>query len=306
MRFQIQSFLHQMESEAGPVMAEHARGMMCSTSAVIRAAGAILLAKAQTLDERELNALATHDDLSVPLTVLEWLRDAGRLAEADDLCGKLRQRGVDESVVTSLLKDGGMKVAGGRLILDMMQPSLAPDAAQGLYLSLANDESQDYGLRMKSALYLRDVVSFEEYRQVVNDMTNMATRGDPLWADGLQRLAERLEGPVELVDGPPSLLLEDVHSMLARENPTDLEELALEMERVVGQPNSRVGAGTTVLLAEGLMALKNKPLSDDDQAALARINQIMSRVSAIEQARPAPPQARPPPVLPDEDESDGG
>ncbi len=306
MRFQVQNFLRQMEDEASPAMAEHARGMLGSTSAVLRAAGAILLAKAQPLDERDLEALASHDDLSVPLTVLEWLRDSGRLAEAGDLAEKLQQKGGDDSAVVSLLENGGMRVAGGRLILDILQPALAPDKARGLYLSLARDESQDYGLRMKSAMYLRDVVPFEAYRQVLNDMTNTATQGEPLWADGLQRLAERLEGPAEVVEAPPSLLLQDVDSLLARENPTDLEDLALQVEYVISHANSRVSAGTAARLAEGLAAMKEGPLSEDDQAARARVEQMMDGVSAIEQARPAPPSSGPPPVLPDEDEPDGG
>lgn len=306
LRFQVQNFLRQMEAEASPVMAEHARGMLGSTSAVLRAAGAILLAKAQTLDERDLEVLANHDDLSVPLTALEWLRDSGRFTEVDVLGEKMQQREIDVSAVVSLLKDGGLRVAGGRLSLDMLKPVLAPDKAHGLYLSLAHDKSQDYGLRMKSAMYLRDVVPFDAYRQALNDMTNTATQGETLWADGLQRLAERLEGPAEVADAPPSLSLQDVDSLLARENPTDLEDLALEVEYVVSHANSRVSAGTAARLAEGLVAMKEDPLSEDDRAAFARVEQMMGSVSAIEQARPAPPLSGPPPILPDDDESDGG
>lgn len=295
-RSQVQHLIEQMRTSGDTALAEHARRMMLSSDAVLRTVGAALLVEAQNMDNQVLTDLAQHTDVAVPLTALEWLRDAGRSQEANALAGALKPRLAAASSVTALLISGALTLGGGEA-LNLLQPELSAEDARSLYLALAGDDCQEYEVRMRSAMDLRDVASFDEYRHALAVMAAEITSEAPLLAAGIRRLAERCDGPAEISDVPATLSCEDVDRSLMREHPMDLEDLALQVEDIVRHADTTVATGVTARLMEGLNALADSPLTADDQAAIHRMEQVMDRMAEIERTRPALVTLDPPPGL---------
>jgi hypothetical protein len=292
MAAQINSFVEQAKLESGPEAGELGAQLLEADEAALRVAGGAVLAETGALDEEALAHMAGDEDASVPVNVLGWLMDNGYGEQAHALAGLIR---IDGRALVDLLVSDALNGAGSRAALDLASAMLSPEDAMDTYLDVAATETQDYSARMKAAMLLRDTMDFESYRDEIGNMKTASSAEDPVWQEGIARLAQSLEGPIPVHTGPATLTPSDVDQLLAREYPMSIEDLALRIEYVMGQDNAYVQPGTALRLQEHVVELEKRPWTEEQKMSLTRLNTLAEELPAFETEGQAPGNVPEPP-----------
>lgn len=280
---QISRFMKQARAESGPEAVKLGRRLLAADNPMLRAAGAAILSEFGALDEAALQAIAADPDPAVAVNVLGWLGDSGADELSRDLAEAIRDQGLTASDVIDLVLSDSLNAAGGRAALELIAEDAPPEQSAALYAYVTTNNTQAYSVRMKAAVLLADTMSFEEYRKEINSLQDSASaEEDPLWAEGITRLAHRLEGPAEVMATEPSLSPSDIEEMLAREYPMTLEDLAQQVEYVTGKDDAVVTPGTAAVLEEHLEQLDTRPWTEDQQSSLLRLHNLVDQLAAME------------------------
>jgi len=137
----------------------------------------------------------------------------------------------------------------------------------------------DYAGRMHALLELRRVLPFEAWREAVRTERRVAAEGeDALWLTGLQRLEERVEGPVEVHTGPPVMTAAEIDLLTAREYPAMYEDLALRLEFVLDSADGLTGRGVRDRLANAIDTARAYPLGSGEAQAVDRLEVLLERI----------------------------
>ena len=291
---QLHNLVRRAKTETGPEAIDMGNQLLKAGEPLLRAAGAAILSEADALDAAKLDAIAADADRSVPMNVLGWLRDTGRGSLADSLYAQLRKQGMTSDAIIALINSGSLTGSGSRTALDMVSAGSSLEQAEPLYTSLSANQALDYAVRMKATLLLRDTMDFTGYRNEVNGMASTATDEDPLWKEGISRLAKSIEGPAQIHEATPALVPSDIDEMLAREYPMMLEDIALRIEYVISHEGCRIKKGTAERLTSQLKKLQELPWSPEQQVSLRRLESAASQLPALEQEG-QPPNLSPPP-----------
>ncbi len=290
---EVRRLAQEIQRASGPFATEHAQGMLEAEHPGVGVVGAALMLSQPVWDEELMHRVATHDDPAVPLFAMQGLQDAGRLAEAAVLRELLRERLAHQSDWESLAVAGGLPGTAVRGLLELAAELASEQERVGLALALVGDEALDYTGRMRAVLEFRQLLPFEAYRAAVRDEYARAREaGEPVWEEGLKRLADRLEGPVEVHAGIPFITPPEVDVMTAREYPAMYEDLALHLEMLASDDTAVIGTGTIKRLQDVITTATAYPLTDSEAAALQRIAALLPQIverDASALALPRPP-----------------
>ena len=292
---QINSLVEESQRTAGPEAVQLGEQLLNSTNPVLRVAGMAVLGKNNALTDDVLKRIAQDETLAVPVNSLGWLLDSGYSDSAQGLSTLMQNRSLTTDVLTALIDSGAINSSGSRAALEMISGSLSADDARVLYSSIGQDQTHEYSVRMKATLLIRETSGFETFRNEVNLLQSQATSQDPLWQEGITRLATSIQGPTAVHDGIAAVTANDIDEMLARQYPMSLEDMAQRLEYVVKQPNAFVQQGTSAKLNEKIAELNKLPWTEDQQVSLTRIETVAALLPALEQATTTTPANLPTP-----------
>lgn len=296
MAAQVRGLIEQAKAESGPDADLLGRQLLNSKNPVLRVAGVAVLSELGQIDQEVLRKLATEETLSVLVSTIGWLLDTGNTQIAAQLENLLRERKVEAEALINLVFSEDLDAVGQRAALSLLERSTtAREELAGVLELVAEDVASDYSVRMKALYALRDLMNFDSFRGRVQQLLQDADNEDPVWREGLTRLAERLKGPIAVHIGPPTLTPHDVEEMLARPYPAMLEDLALLTEYVTSKPESYIQNGTAQLLDERLRELAEQPWNEEQENALRRLQEFVTRIRALEKDGPPPPNLPAPP-----------
>ncbi len=284
---------------SGPETAMHARNLIESDQDGVGLVGAVLMADQPdwAWDDDLYDALSGHRDPAVGLAALQALRDAGRNAEAARLQEQLAARFEGNSEGLTELVDGrGLPGVALRAWMELSQELLAPEERIEALTAVVGTDHADYSGRIQAIWELRTTLSFPEFRELVEAEKAAAGSGDvpDVWQMGISRLAERLEGPVEVHEGPMVMNVHDVQILTARELPTMYDDLAAQLEVMTATGTGLFGIGVQEELRDVVKTGLSLPGSDDAYRALRRIDMLTERIEETDVGDLSPP---PPPDL---------
>ena len=294
---QVNRFVEESKRTAGPQAAELGAQLLTSTNPLLRVAGVAVLAENDALDEATLQYVAEDEDPAVAVNALGWLLDHGQSTASGALGELLAQRSLDSTELVRLIDSGQLIASGSRAALEVLSDQVTGDEARVLFGSISEDDTHDYAVRMKATLLMREQLEFATFRNEVKRLQGEASGEDPLWAEGITRLADRIAGPVAVHSGAPTLTANDVDEMLAREYPMTLEDLAQHLEYVTGQEDAYVAPGTSDRLREHIAELQKLPWTENQQVSLTRLETLAEQLPAFEETSSGPPpnMLEPPP-----------
>ncbi len=293
---QLLNLVRKTMADAGPQAAQMGRDLLNADDPKMRQLGAILLAEQAVLDAATLQRVATDASPTVPLNTLGWILDSGGMDQADQLIGLLIDRGLETDGLMGLLAGDELSESGSRAALDLLNASLDTESKTDVFGTISEDAAYAYSVRMKATTLLRDTMEFEDYRNYVQSAEQNSGSQDALWQEGIERLADSLDGPAQIHEGPAILTASDIDEMLAREYPMILEDLAQRIEYVLGQEDAYIKPGTADRLAERVEELKNRPWASTQQISLRRLEAAVKLLPEAEDIdTPPPPNYLPPP-----------
>jgi len=278
-------------SDAGPEAVETGLNMLESEDPKIRQLGAMILVEQGALDDETIAFVANDADPTVSLNTLGWLMDSGGFDQADQLIEQLVTRGLGVNGLMDLMAGDELSESGSRAVLDLLGASMDNEDMADVFSTISKDSAYSYSVRMKAVVLLQDSMEFDDYR---NHVKAISTQGDgssddALWAEGIERLANRLEGPQEVHMGPAILTPTDIDGMLAREYPMILEDLAQHIEYILSHDDSYVKSGTSEHLEDRLVELKNRPWESEQQVSLRRLEMAVEKLITLEDDSITPP-----------------
>jgi|GEM_PF-6274548 len=259
-----------------------ARQMLVSEDPVLRYAGGALLSGIGRLDDQALDRIGRDENLAVPFMMQGWLCDNGIYETAQRLQDALNSRKITLPAIVGLLESRQLDSSGERIAIDAVSAIGASDqkAVAGILTGLVNDESRHYSVRMKSLVQLQNTVPPLRYTEMVGNLEKKAGQ-DEMWQAGLMRLREKAEN--NEADGivVPQFGTDDVHLALADiESEGALEDLALQIEYVLGQTNGVVSSGSAEVLKGYLDDFEKLPWTDEQQVSLSRLHGLCRILSA--------------------------
>lgn len=276
---------------SGPEANIHARTLLTSDQEHVGLIGAEVMLRHGIWTEEDLDLLANHPDRSVQLYAAQGLLDLGATGEAGRILNQIRGN-LSQTELVALagqLTPTGTVLRGYSSVLQGVEDPA--ERLEALNTVLAS-EGIDYEGRMRMLLDLRDVLPFSEYRQRVNRELASLEGEDPVTRTGLERLAERLEGPVPFHETHNTFTPGDVDLMLAREYPTMYQDLALRLESLMRNPETRFGTGIRERIAEVEQQAQTHPLSNEDRQAIERMLEMSAAIEEEElDPETAPPRA---------------
>jgi hypothetical protein len=282
----------EIATASGPEALDHARTMLASEQAGLGVVAAALLVRWPHWDRELFEMVATHPDAATGLFALQGLLDAGRMSEATALRARLAEEWKDVADWSQWVESRALPGTAVRGLIGLLTDRLNAEERVALLDALTANEKSDYSARMRALLEFQNEFSFTEFRARVRRERDAVADENGLWHEGLERLAQRLDGPLEVHRGPPVLTPHDVDLMVAREYPAMYEDLALRLELLLRREDRRMGIGVTQRLREAVALARQRPLSNEEQLALQRIETLADQIEESDVSRLAPP---PPP-----------
>lgn len=180
------------QSHDASALAAEGSALLSSGSPEDRAMGGVMLFLADALDDGAIDVLMADEDLGVPLTLLDWVRDFGTEDGAATLADRFRSRGVSRDDLYAYASASKRTFGGGRSALDLWLRDFAADGSEGAALAgmLVSPEAS-YDVRAQGLLKLLEPVT---RRLGEETLAAIPSDGDStLWAqfaDKIARLAE--------------------------------------------------------------------------------------------------------------------
>lgn len=276
----IRSLAEEIKTATGPEALNQAQSLLASDQEGVGQIGAELMLDQPDSEWNEnlLRILADNQDPSAPLYALQALGDAGKTEAYEALLSLLANRfkGTDWAALLQQKEWTGTSLRG---LLDLVRELGDADQRRAVIEEVLAAEVVDYGARMQALLELRELLPFEEYRQMVrNELSQVAGQEPSIWQIGLAQLLQRLEGPIEIKSAPQVMTPSDVELIVAREYPAMYEDLALHVEMLAKDPASVFQTGVVAKLTELVQQARKYPLTADQNNALTRIETLIPRI----------------------------
>lgn len=279
---------------SGPDAASHAMGLLTSGPQEQSLIGAAIMLRQPSWSQEVVDVIQRHPHPAVPLVAWQGLRDHGRWEEAGKLDAIAKERLANIKDWASYLDGHTFPGTAVRGMVEMARDWADEERRLGMLDAIMDQQDLDYGGRMRALLEYRDIVEFTEYRaHVYRELKKGGA--DPVWNIGLDRLADRIEGPPEVHTGPPAMTATDIDLMTSREHPAMYEDIALAIEVAMNRENALFGEGLKTRLEALMEARKNQPLSSSEQEALQRIETMIPFI--LEQDLSANPAFQQPPGI---------
>lgn len=280
----------QIQVGSGPEAIEEARQLLATGDAELGLVAAAILADQPEWDLALLEAVEDHASVGVPLYAWQGLRDAGRYNDAAALEATLARRLAGMDNLGDWASGAGLPGTAARGLIDFAASRLDGAGYAEVLEGLVLDDNGDYAGRMRALLAHEDTLEFPDYRdRVYQELERSQDGGDLVWNAGLERLAERLEGPVEVHTDTRIIVPQDVDLMLAREYPAMFEDLALMLERSLERGNAIYAEGLDSRLELLLEESQRRPLSAGDRNALQRIESLRGQLQEQDISHLPPP-----------------
>lgn len=258
--------------EAGPASLERAAAYLQAQDAVLPYVGARMLVQEAEWTEEILDQVLNHDNMGVPLYIWQGLLEEGRVDDAEALTGELARRVGDFNQWGSQLINAPVPGTTARGLINLAEGQLSPDDFNEMLNHLVDNEGNDYAARMRALREQRLSMPFETYRDRVHaEMVRSSEGADPIWFEGVRRLALELEGPLPIVAGPMEMTPDVVDMMEAHEYPATLEDIAQRVEIGLRAEDTVWGEGIVERLNELLAKYERWPLDESEKQALHRL-----------------------------------
>lgn len=273
----------EIRANAGPDALDEAASLLHSDRPGLPLVGAKLLLREDGWTEAIFNQVNQHADLSVPLYLWQGLMEAGRIDDANALADNLVRR---VGGMTDWIAFTGSRALPGTAVRGLIHVSehmLEPAALNELLQSVVHNEENDYSARMRALLEYQHTLPFTEYRdKVYEELARETENNDPVWAEGLQRLARDLEGPVPVLSAPKVIVPGDIDMMVAHEYPATLEDIALTMEMALKREDSTFAPGVIERIDQLIADRSRGPLDESEKIALQRLTNIKEAIVEAE------------------------
>lgn len=160
-----------------------------------RAMGGVLLFMSDALDDNTLDAILADGDISVPLTLLDWIRDFGTEDGAAAVAERLLSQGVSRDDLHAYAKESRGTFGGGRSALDLWLRDYAEDGSDGQALAaLVTSDGASYDVRAQGLFKLLEPETKQLGDEALAAISDGATGGESIlleqFADKVSRLAE--------------------------------------------------------------------------------------------------------------------
>lgn len=160
-----------------------------------RALGGVLLFLSDALDDDTLDAILADGDISVPLTLLDWIRDFGTEDGAATVAERLLSQGISRDDLHAYAKESRGTFGGGRSALDLWLRDYAEDGSDGQALAaLVTSDGASYDVRAQGLFKLLEPETKQLGDEALAAISDGATGGESIlleqFADKVSRLAE--------------------------------------------------------------------------------------------------------------------
>lgn len=160
-----------------------------------RAMGGVLLFLSDALDDDTLDAILADGDISVPLTLLDWIRDFGTEDGASAVAERLLSMGVSRDDLHAYARESRGTSGGGRSALDLWLRGYAEDGSDGEALAaLVISDNASYDVRAQGLFKLLEPETKMLGDETLAAISAGATDGESIlleqFADKVSRLAE--------------------------------------------------------------------------------------------------------------------
>lgn len=238
-------------------------------------AAKILIQEGGAWTESAFNAIRQHPDIAVPLYAWQGLMEGGRIAEADALADELVKRMGGTREWARLLEQTTLPGTAVRGLVHVAGITRESGELGEILQALVTNTDNDYSGRMRALREYEFMLPFEEYRdRVYEELARETEVADPVWSEGLRRLARDLEGPEPVLTAPKVVTPGDIDMMVAHEYPATLEDIALELEMAMRNTDTTYTPGLVERLIRLVEERSRGPLDESEKVALQRIVNI--------------------------------
>lgn len=285
----------------------YGRTMLSSTNATLRAMGGILMFKAGALNETLLQQLATDEDATVPLLVLEWIRDYGDVTMVQDLEELLTERNIDSEWLADEILAGGFDMGGGRVAVDVLADGLSPDECSDVLGEIASSPEAVYDLRMRSLLRLAEELDDEGFREALARVQEATADEGEDWEQAMDLLTMRVwDDEGSQLAARDEVTTRDLHLILENDYTYVARDAALYLGTRLRDPNVVVEPGTSDIVAEFIKDYPDQVQEWNvaDEEAILRLITLHERLRALEDAEAAESEQSEPVEMPEPEEAD--
>lgn len=269
--------------EAGDDVLGQAEGFLAARDAVLPYVGAKLLVEEANWTESLLDQVLAHDDIGVPLYVWQGLLEEGRVADANALAGTILDRVGSFGNWGDYIGTAALPGTAVRGLVNMADQALSGEERTELLDYLVENDGNDYAGRMRALMEYRLTLPYEAYRErVYEELAREPTTYDPVWQEGVKRLALELEGPLPMVSGPITMAPDDIDMMEAHEYPAMLEDMTLRVEIALRSEEAQFAEGMVERLTDVVEKYSNWPLSESEKIALQRLQTALPYIEESE------------------------
>ncbi len=174
------------ERDVGRQVAE-GRRLLKSRSAEDRALGGILLFLNQDLDWNASAAIAKDDDVLVPLSVFDWIRDFGSDEEVATFSEALGAREIADEELIAFLQSSASQVAGGRSALDLLLARNDEETVSDALESVILAQGVAYDVREQALFKLLEPENKSSALELLEKLTAEQKDGESLLAESFAK-----------------------------------------------------------------------------------------------------------------------
>lgn len=184
----------ELQAESDTALAERGAALLDSDSPEDRALGAALLFFADALDEAALARILGDDDLAVPLTLYDWIRDFGSEEASASFRDELRSLDLSEEALRKIAAESSGTFGGGRAALDLWLDLFAGGDAlpADALASIVSSPNASYDVRSQGLLKLLEPETKAFALDAMAGLTSSGGDSD-LSAQFLEKLANLAE-----------------------------------------------------------------------------------------------------------------
>jgi hypothetical protein len=103
-----------------------------------------------------------------------------------------------------------------------------------------------------------------------------------LWQTGISKLANNVRGPVEVMQGPPRVMVDDVDIAFGQPTSTTLEDFSLALDYALSRDDALIQKGVTDSVNGYLADIKKQRLPDEQQVLVRRLEAQLTALPAKE------------------------
>ncbi|MBP5545289.1 MAG: hypothetical protein ILM98_14530 [Kiritimatiellae bacterium] len=264
-----------------------ARRLMASSYSSVRALGAALLVESGAFSSLDAAVLADDDDASVPLSILEWIRERGTASQLAALEAALASRGMTSEDIVAVLTSLSSATGGGREALDLLIKTAPEEDLPELLATVASAEAAAYDVRMQALMALRGAAPFSVADNV---MVKMELAAEPptesLWGESLDLysdlvdLAANDKAPYKVWD----VLTRDLEFLSTLDYENSVRDMANYVENGVRSDDPVIQEGSWRIIDDYISEIKSSEIASDAAVAepLARLERLNEKLKPFD------------------------